>query len=78
MDLGTRIAVAYSLHNNIFVAMNGDYKRSLKLSLPVGDWHIIADAEKIDFGGQQILSETVFLPPTSGMILVKSKILKNM
>ncbi len=77
MDLGTKIAVAYSLHNNIFVAMNGDYKRSLKLSLPVGDWHIIADAEKIDFGGQQILSETVFLPPTSGMILVKSKILKN-
>ena len=77
VNLGEKIAVAYALNDNIFVVMNGDYKRSLKLNLPLGDWHVLADSESIDLEGHQTLSETVSLPPTSGMILVRPGSLKN-
>ena len=77
VNIGKKNAVAYVLDNDIFVAMNGDYERSLKLNLPVGNWHVLADSESIDLEGQQTLSETVSLPPTSGMILVRSRSLKN-
>ena len=77
VNLGEKISVAYALDNNIFVAMNGDYKKSLKLNLPVGDWHVLADAERIDLEGERTLSEKVSLPPSSGMILIKSGSVKN-
>ena len=77
VNLGKKIAVAYALDNNIFVAMNGDYKKSLKLNLPVGNWHVLADAERIDLEGERTLSQKVSLPPTSGMILIKSGSVKN-
>jgi len=77
VNIGKKNAVAYVLDNDIFVAMNGDYERSLKLNLPVGNWHVLADSESIDLEGQQTLSETVSLPPTSGVILVRSRSLKN-
>ena len=77
MDLEGKIAVAYSLGDNIFVAINGDYEKSLKLNLPVGDWHVLADSESIDPEGHQTLSKIVSLPPTSGMILVRSGSLKK-
>ena len=77
MDLEGKIAVAYSLGDNIFVAINGDYEKSLKLNLPVGDWQVLADSESIDSEGHQTLSKIVSLPPTSGMILVRSESLKK-
>jgi hypothetical protein len=77
VNLEKKIAMAYALDNNIFVAMNGDYKKSLKLNLPVGDWHVLADAEGIDLEGERTLSKKVSLPPTSGMILIKSGNVKN-
>ena len=77
MEFEGEIAVAYSLGDNIFVAINGDYEKSLKLNLPVGDWHVLADSESIDPEGHQTLSKIVSLPPTSGMILVRSGSLKK-
>jgi len=77
VNLGEKIAVAYALDDDIFVAMNGDYEKSLKLNLPIGDWHVLADSDSIDTEGQKILSETVSLPPTSGMILIRPESLKN-
>ena len=69
--------MAYSLDDNNFVAMNGDYEKILNLNLPIGDWHVLADSDSIDPEGQKILSETVSLPPTSGIILVRPESLKN-
>ena len=77
MDLEGEIAVAYSLGDNIFVVINGDYEKSLKLNLPVGEWHVLANSESIDSEGHQTLSKIVSLPPTSGMILVRSESLKK-
>lgn len=71
IELDNKIAVAYTLNKNIFVAMNGDYKKSLKLNLPKGEWHVLADGERIDLEGERTLFEIVSLPPTSGIILIK-------
>lgn len=77
MELGAKTAVAYALNDYIFVALNGDYKDPLKLNLPFGYWHVIVDSKSVDLKGHQTLSKSASLPPTSGMILVRSGNLKN-
>jgi len=69
LDVGQQVAVGYILKNRFAVILNGDPHRSLKISLPIGSWKILVDKESVDPDGKQVVTGTISVPHTSGMVL---------
>lgn len=68
-DVGETVAVAYLLHNRFVVAMNGDQESPLQVKLPGGSWKVIVDGASVDSHGKGEVSNTVSVPPVTGVVL---------
>lgn len=71
-DTGAKTALAYSLQDRFFVALNGDMKTKLNLDLPAGEWIIVADGKQVNENGLGRVSGKIQVPASSGMILKKA------
>jgi len=70
-DTGDITALAYSLKNRFFVALNGQSDEALAVDLPEGEWEILIDGKRIGENGMGILKGKLQVPPASGMVLKK-------
>jgi pullulanase/glycogen debranching enzyme len=59
---------------DMFVVLNGSPEKMAVLDLPEGTWEILADGEKVPARGAPVASKkTLQVPPTSGIVLRKTK-----
>jgi len=71
-EVGEKIAVAYLLKDKFLVALNGEIKDSLEISLPGGNWKVLVDGDQVNLNGSRYLQRQVVVPPTSGLVLLRS------
>ena len=70
-DVGKQVALAYVLQDKLIVAMNGDAKKNLQLSLPKGEWKVLVNNKKVDLNSKNTISDNLVVKPTSGIVLLK-------
>ncbi|MFQ6606471.1 MAG: pullulanase [Fidelibacterota bacterium] len=71
-DVSKKVAVAYLLKDRFIVALNGETKDSLDISLPPGNWKVLVDENEVNLNGHKSLQRQVSIPPTSGIVLLNS------
>lgn len=71
-DVSDKVAVAYSLNDQIIVCLNGEKDQPLEIALPQGEWKMIVNSEKVDFNGIKNESGPVTIPAISGAVFVKN------
>ncbi len=69
MDVGEKVAVAYLLKDRFVVILNGENEDTLKIDLPEDQWNILADEKIVDLENQQLVSNKIIVPPSSGIVL---------
>ena len=69
IDVGEKVAVAYILKDRFVVILNGENKDMLELDIPAGQWNIIADKKLVNLENQQLVSNKIIVPPSSGIVL---------
>ena len=69
MDVGEKAAVAYILKDRFVVILNGENKETLELDIPAGQWNILADEKLVNLENQQLVSNKILVPPSSGIVL---------
>ena len=68
----TKIALTYKLAGRFMVALNGDPKRPLELLVPEDEtWSVLVDGDRVDLSGSKTMSGKIWVPSTSGMVLIK-------
>jgi pullulanase/glycogen debranching enzyme len=72
MDVGEKVAVAYLLKDRFVVILNGENEDTLKLDLPEGQWNILADEKLVNLENQQLVSNKISVPPSSGIVLKRN------
>jgi pullulanase/glycogen debranching enzyme len=72
MDVGEKVAVAYLLKDRFVVILNGENEDTLKLDLPEGQWNILADEKLVNLENQQLISNKISVPPSSGIVLKRN------
>ncbi|MFH1851058.1 MAG: alpha-amylase family glycosyl hydrolase [Candidatus Neomarinimicrobiota bacterium] len=70
IDTGKKTALAYILKDKFLVALNGQ-SRDLKISLPAGNWQVLADGNLVNPDGGRVLTASASVPGTSGLVLRK-------
>lgn len=70
-DIEKQVALAYILQNKIIVAMNGDAKKELQLSLPEGEWEVLVDNKKVALNSKTTILDDLVVKPSSGIVLLK-------
>ena len=71
-NVGTQVALAYSLQDQFIVALNGDPKNNLEIDLPDGDWKVLVDRNDVNLKSQINISNNLKVEPTSGIVLIKN------
>ncbi len=69
MDVGEKAAVAYILKDRFVVILNGENEDTLELDIPAGQWNILADEKLVNLENQQLVSNKILVPPSSGIVL---------
>jgi pullulanase/glycogen debranching enzyme len=72
MDVGEKVAVAYILKDRFVVILNGENEDTLELDIPVGQWNILADEKIVNLENQQLVSNKIIVPPSSGIVLKRN------
>ena len=72
MDVGEKVAVAYILKDRFVVILNGENKDMLELDIPAGQWNILADEKLVNLENQQLVSNKISVPPSSGIVLKRN------
>ena len=72
MDVGGKVAVAYLLTDRFVVILNGENEDTLKFDLPEGQWNILADEKLVNLENQQLVSNKISVPPSSGIVLKRN------
>jgi len=72
MDVGEKVAVAYILKDRFVVILNGENKDTLELDIPAGQWNILADEKLVNLENQQLVSNKISVPPSSGIVLKRN------
>jgi pullulanase/glycogen debranching enzyme len=72
MDVGEKVAVAYLLKDRFVVILNGENEDTLKFDLPEGQWNILADEKLVNHENQQLVSNKISVPPSSGIVLKRN------
>ena len=72
MDVGEKVAVAYLLKDRFVVILNGENEDTLKFDLPEGQWNILADEKLVNLENQQLVSNKISVPPSSGIVLKRN------
>jgi len=68
-DMEDRVAIVYLLQDKFIVGMNGNIEEELKIHLPDGLWQLIVDSVSVNLNGKGIISGSLSIPPTSGVVL---------
>ncbi len=69
LEVGDRVALAYTLGDSLAVLLNGDPLAALEIALPEGDWQVLADGEAVYPAEGITIAGEITVPPTSGMVL---------
>jgi pullulanase/glycogen debranching enzyme len=72
MDVGEKVAVAYILKDRFVVILNGENEDTLELDKPAGQWNILADEKLVNLENQQLVSNKIIVPPSSGIVLKRN------
>jgi len=72
MDVGEKVAVAYILKDRFVVILNGENEDTLELDIPTGQWNILADEKLVNLENQQLVSNKISVPPSSGIVLKRN------
>jgi pullulanase/glycogen debranching enzyme len=72
MDVGEKVAVAYILKDRFVVILNGENEDTLELDKPAGQWNILADEKRVNLENQQLVSNKIIVPPSSGIVLKRN------
>ena len=72
MDVGEKVAVAYILKDRFVVILNGENEDTLELDIPAGQWNILADEKRVNLENQQLVSNKIIVPPSSGIVLKRN------
>ena len=72
MDVGEKVAVAYILKDRFVVILNGENEDTLELDIPAGQWNILADEKLVNLEKQQLVSNKIIVPPSSGIVLKRN------
>ena len=72
MNVGEKVAVAYILKDRFVVILNGENEDTLELDIPAGQWNIIADKKLVNLENQQLVSNKIIVPPSSGIVLKRN------
>ena len=72
MDVGEKVAVAYILKDRFVVILNGENEDTLELDIPAGHWNILADEKRVNLENQQLVSNKIIVPPSSGIVLKRN------
>ncbi len=69
LDLAVQPAVGYLLQNKFLVILNGNTETTIQAEVPPGNWLYLADENQITPEGENQISGTIQVPPTSGVVL---------
>jgi len=72
MDVGEKVAVAYILKDRFVVILNGENEDTLELDKPAGQWNILADEKRVNLENQQLVSNKISVPPSTGIVLKRN------
>ncbi len=72
IDVGEKVAVAYILKDRFVVILNGENEDTLELDKPAGQWNILADEKRVNLENQQLVSNKIIVPPSSGIVLKRN------
>ena len=72
IDVGEKVAVAYILIDSFVVILNGENEDTLELDIPAGQWNILADEKLVYLENQQLVSNKISVPPSSGIVLKRN------
>ncbi|MDP7128548.1 MAG: alpha-amylase family glycosyl hydrolase, partial [Candidatus Marinimicrobia bacterium] len=72
IDVGKKVAVAYILKDRFIVILNGENENPLELDIPAGQWNILADEKRVNLQNQQLVSNKISVPPSSGIVLKRN------
>ena len=72
MDVGEKVAVAYILKGRFVVILNGENEDMLELDIPAGQWNILADEKRVNIENQQLVSNKISVPPSTGIVLKRN------
>ena len=72
IDVGEKVAVAYILKDRFVVILNGENEDTLELDKPAGQWNILADEKLVNLENQQLVSNKIIVPPSSGIVLKRN------
>ena len=72
VDVGEKVAVAYILKDRFVVILNGENEDTLELDIPAGQWNILADEKLVNLENQQLVSNKISVPPSSGIVLKRN------
>ncbi|MDP6499272.1 MAG: hypothetical protein QF743_01010, partial [Candidatus Marinimicrobia bacterium] len=60
------------LKDRFVVILNGENKETLELDIPAGQWNILADEKRVNLENQQLVSNKIIVPPSSGIVLKRN------
>ncbi len=72
-DVNSAVTLAYSIQDKFIVVMNGESEDPFLLNLPDGDWEIIVDTHHANIVTPKIVTDSLSIPPTSGIVLKRLK-----
>ena len=72
IDVDEKVAVAYILKDRFVVILNGENEDTLELDIPAGHWNIVADEKRVNLENQQLISNKISVPPSSGIVLKRN------
>lgn len=72
IDVDEKVAVAYILKDRFVVILNGENEDTLELDIPAGHWNIVADEKRVNLENQQLVSNKIIVPPSSGIVLKRN------
>ena len=72
IDVDEKVAVAYILKDRFVVILNGENEDTLELDKPAGQWNILADEKLVNLENQQLVSNKIIVPPSSGIVLKRN------
>ena len=65
------VAVVYQLKEKLFVVLNGEQKKQITVKLPKGKWHLLVNDDSIYLNADEIFTDKVTVPVSSGMVFSK-------
>ena len=63
--------LGFLIRDRVAVYLNGEIDKTIRADLPAGDWIILVDDMNVNSDGIGYISDSISLPPTSGMVLIR-------